>query len=123
MDEQHGDVSMAPEGNAASPSIEALTASLKAMEGMMGELSRTLGSLRPSGVGYAPQATSEPLRARVEAEPLPFAPALHATVNCSCRLPAAMPVPPARPGNSSMRWAGSATISGPKRGWIRSRAR
>ena len=71
MDEQHGDVSMAPQGSAASPSIEALTASLKAMEGMMGELSRTLGSLRPSGVGYTPQAAAEPLRPRLDAEPAP----------------------------------------------------
>ena len=71
MDEQHGDVSMAPEGDASHASIEALAASLKAMEGMMGELSRTLGSLRPSGVtAYAPQAESAPPRTR-EAEPLP----------------------------------------------------
>ena len=71
MDEQHGDVSTAPEGDASHTSIEALAASLKAMEGMMGELSRTLGSLRPSGIAQAAPAQSAPPRARTEAEPLP----------------------------------------------------
>ena len=71
MDELHGDVSTAPEGDASHASIEALAASLKAMEGMMGELSRTLGSLRPSGFAQAAPAQSAPPRARTEAEPLP----------------------------------------------------
>lgn len=71
MDEQHGDVSIAPQGDTASPSIEALAASLKAMEGMMGELSRTLGALRPSGIGYAPQAESAPPSSRIDSAPEP----------------------------------------------------
>jgi len=68
MDEQHGSVSMAPQGDAPHASIEALAASLKAMEGMMGELSRTFASLRPSGVAQA--ARPEPATS-IEAEPLP----------------------------------------------------
>jgi len=71
MDEQHGDVSIAPEGNAAHASIEALAASLRAMEGLMGELSRTLGSLRPSSVTAAAQGESVAPSTRIEAEPLP----------------------------------------------------
>jgi len=69
MDEQHGDVSIAPQADTASPSIEALAASLKAMEGMMGELSRSLGALRPSGFGYVPQAEAVPPPGRIDSAP------------------------------------------------------
>jgi hypothetical protein len=74
MDERNSELNMAHAETAASPSIEALAASLKAMEGMMGELTRTLGSLRPSGIAPAAaeaSAAPEPLRPRMAAEPRP----------------------------------------------------
>lgn len=71
MDEQHGDVGIAPQNDTTSSSIEALAASLKAMEGMMGELSRTLGGLRPSGGIYATEVQSDAPGDRVDPAPEP----------------------------------------------------
>ncbi len=138
MDEQHGDVSTVPEGDASHTSIETLAASLKAMEGMMGELSRTLGSLRPSGIAQAAPAQSAPpargqKRSRCHNDPtwcfarLAGAPcfgrAQRATASSSCPPHVAMPARRGRPGSWSSRSARSVTILGQRRAWTRSRAR
>jgi hypothetical protein len=58
-------------GQAAPVSPEALAASLKAMEGLMGEISRSLGALRPAAAVPAQREVeaAPPLRPRDEASP------------------------------------------------------
>ncbi len=145
MSEGQSDTISGPETAGSNPSMETMMASLKAMEGMVGELSRRIGEMRLSGVAPPSRPASalprSPIRPPSGRQHRPraassrrrrgaargFCPGRtrtsRATASCSCPPRVAMPAPRARRGSSSTPSAGSATTSAPRRGWTRSRAR